>query len=707
MGVEEAKDIARFLNPLAFHIQKLGLELKCPLCLNLLTKPRLLPCDHIFCNFCVPSSIQAQCECPICKHQYVDEEIRAVPHMESMISIFRSLDTTFNAKLFQFQSPDSGRSLEQSNVSVNADKSRIEQSIKAILSSNDSIKEINRHNGHGMPWNVVNQLGLLPSSNRKEDIKDDRYNAEEIDLNQLQQQSPGSAHSSDSNKDTIKENSELRDVKSHTAKRLVEDSSDVVPFLKKQDTPVVSKDLVHHTVMRDDVFPERDVKRQKKLNYGLPEMALQSYDDHNQQRESCSRIISNSDHNLPCKLSESSIVAYPEEVSGQHHLEGSVCVFCHQSKITEGTGPMQHYSKGREVVVDAASLSNAIPVHMKCIDWAPQVYYDGDIIKNLEAELARAAKLKCSVCGLKGAALGCLVKSCRRSYHRPCAFELQDCRWDCDNFVMLCPSHKSVKFPSEKPKSRKRTSTEACPEPAPLTSERSNFWATLSDGPKEWILCGSALSSEEKYMLVKFANMCGATVCKSWDPRVTHVIAATDEKGACTRTLKVLMAILSGKWILTIDWIKACIQENYPVNEEPYEVNLDNHGCFGGPKAGRLRASSSAPKLFDGLKFYLSGEYVPAYKTDLLDLVEKAGGSIIHTNEQLISLTDAMQATSSACLVVYNSDPPRGCAFGEASNILLQRQAKAEELAKPIGCQVIQHTWILESIATCKMAPFS
>lgn len=207
-------------------------------------------------------------------------------------------------------------------------------------------------------------------------------------------------------------------------------------------------------------------------------------------------------------------------------------------------------------------------------------------------------------------------------------------------------------------------------------------------------------------MLIKLANMCGATVCKSWNPNVTHVIAATDEKGACTRTLKVLMAILGGKWILTIDWIKACIQENYPVNEEPYEVSLDNHGCIGGPKAGRLRASSSAPKLFDGLKFYLSGDYVPAYKTDLLDLVEKAGGSIIHTMEQLVSQTGATQTTNSACLVVYNSDPPRGCAFGEESNILLQRQAMADELAKPIGCQVIRHTWILESIAASKLVPF-
>lgn len=113
-----------------------------------------------------------------------------------------------------------------------------------------------------------------------------------------------------------------------------------------------------------------------------------------------------------------------------------------------------------------------------------------------------------------------------------------------------------------------------------------------------------------------------------------------------------------------------------------------------------------APKLFDGLKFYLSGDYVPAYKTDLLDLVEKAGGSIIHTMEQLVSQTGATQTTNSACLVVYNSDPPRGCAFGEESNILLQRQAMADELAKPIGCQVIRHTWILESIAASKLVPF-
>ena len=51
-------------------------------------------------------------------------------------------------------------------------------------------------------------------------------------------------------------------------------------------------------------------------------------------------------------------------------------------------------------------------------------------------------------------------------------------------------------------------------------------------------------------MLIKFANLCGVTVTKYWNPNVTHVIAAADANGACTMTLKVLITILNGRWIL-------------------------------------------------------------------------------------------------------------------------------------------------------------
>ncbi|MFS7928983.1 putative BRCT domain, BRCA1-associated, BRCT domain superfamily [Helianthus anomalus] len=53
------------------------------------------------------------------------------------------------------------------------------------------------------------------------------------------------------------------------------------------------------------------------------------------------------------------------------------------------------------------------------------------------------------------------------------------------------------------------------------------------------------------------------------------------------------MAILNGKWVVTMEWLMACVDVGRVVNEEPYEVHLDTHGCSGGPTAGRLRALSN------------------------------------------------------------------------------------------------------------------
>ena len=61
---------------------------------------------------------------------------------------------------------------------------------------------------------------------------------------------------------------------------------------------------------------------------------------------------------------------------------------------------------------------------------APNVYFEDDVAVNLEAEITRSRKIKCGFCGLKGAALGCYEKSCRRSFHVPCAKWTSHCRWD-------------------------------------------------------------------------------------------------------------------------------------------------------------------------------------------------------------------------------------------------------------------------------------
>lgn len=51
-------------------------------------------------------------------------------------------------------------------------------------------------------------------------------------------------------------------------------------------------------------------------------------------------------------------------------------------------------------------------------------------------------------------------------------------------------------------------------------------------------------------------------------------------------------------WFPTVDnthimafvGVKASMAAMRPIEEEPYEVSLDNHGCMNGPKTGRLAA---------------------------------------------------------------------------------------------------------------------
>ncbi|KAK8961390.1 hypothetical protein KSP40_PGU012300 [Platanthera guangdongensis] len=81
------------------------------------------------------------------------------------------------------------------------------------------------------------------------------------------------------------------------------------------------------------------------------------------------------------------------------------CAFCHSSSDSEVT-------------------IHTVP-HM-----APDVFFNDDLVINLSTELARSRRITCSCCGIKGAALGCFEKSCRRSFHYPCAKQTPECRWD-------------------------------------------------------------------------------------------------------------------------------------------------------------------------------------------------------------------------------------------------------------------------------------
>lgn len=66
----------------------------------------------------------------------------------------------------------------------------------------------------------------------------------------------------------------------------------------------------------------------------------------------------------------------------------------------------------------------------------------GFLPQDVRAEIRRASRLVCSLCGRNNATIGCIVKTCRRVYHRPCAVA-HGCQLQYfQDFRVYCPRHR-------------------------------------------------------------------------------------------------------------------------------------------------------------------------------------------------------------------------------------------------------------------------
>lgn len=619
------ENLRRFLNPLVLNLQKMELELTCPVCLKLLTSPTTLPCYHTSCSKCALTPTSKGYSCAICKSGYCSQDLRPASHLESIVSIHRSLSSTVSTMIEQ----------QDSQINIHVAKAA----------------------SHGTPESG-NRSGVEEKSDQMKS-----YNpvASKLVYNQPTGPAFGNIDSVQA-KDPAFENNA--------------GAAAVAPmaFVRKGHSGSQSSDGPG-----DLDCDSNDLEGELMTSLSPLQTAL--------KREANAM----DDHTRELKKQKSN-----DQVQRQTNMASAwKCEFCHSSQVTECTGPLSHYLNGEPVEADQAWKSSVQHVHEKCIEWAPQAFFTGDTANNLGPELARASKIKCSVCGLKGAALGCLVKSCRKSFHVPCAYNVKGCKWDQENFVMLCPTHSSKKLPCERLKPKKKAklqqpSSDIDGPISPSPMQGAELWTASPFLTSEWVICGSALVGHEKEILDQFECHTGITVTNTWSSDVTHVIANTDERGACARTLKVLMAILAGKWVLNVNWLKACMEAREPVPEEPYEIRCDVHGSVDGPRSGRIRAMQQAPGLFAGLTFYFSGHFMPGYRANLEDLIAAAGGSVLEKAE-----------LSSTSLILYSMEAPPPHNNLDALETINKRLAEAQELATTAGCRAIPHTWLLDCIASC------
>ncbi|KAG6549133.1 hypothetical protein Mapa_009359 [Marchantia paleacea] len=397
----------------------------------------------------------------------------------------------------------------------------------------------------------------------------------------------------------------------------------------------------------------------------------------------------------------------------------TACRFCGNTGNSEVAGEMMRYPAGS---------NKFLHVHKLCAEWAPNVYFqDDDRPRNLSGEISRGGRIKCTVCGKKGAALGCCNNKCKNSYHYPCARLLHGCQWNEDDYVMFCPLHARGRVPKARRQSGDGSNSTSetqvvdvpsvpavrpqarsgrrAPGPAICEETRATKW---SPGPAlKWVLCGSGLDSQLKVQVASFATLTGATVVTQWTSAVTHVITGTDEQGAAKRTLKYLLAMLEGKWIVRMDWINECISRMKPVAEELYLVTCDVNGFFGGPCLSRHLAVSKAPKLFEDLSFYLCGDFPSVLKADLHSLVTAGGGTILHRKPLPAALTSYSDLSElqeaplpGQTIVLYNGDPDSG-----RDRNLANRIQEAMSISIPARAHALPCSWLLDSIAHCRLLP--
>ncbi|KAH7445535.1 hypothetical protein KP509_01G013700 [Ceratopteris richardii] len=692
------------------HLGKLRKALTCSLCHHLFREPACLSCNHHFCLSCLVQSIETISACPKCKEPAATSQARIAPEMDDLVDIFQNLET-----------------FSGSVIANGRDLSIIVKRADECLSPN-TMKGQKHEVGKGLSSVVVG----TESESRKRDasLMDLACTAVlpapkriqlpcpplPADTGGLLNEDPGSSSRAmvdTPSKDTVANASvggqkqlifasitmgdgQVRNMESAAA--VDEQVSEPVRESINGQPEVSKKDMIRRQfrVLRSNSRGRENPGAstgpsscdQNQSQKQEPDMGAQNTDD--QPVDDLSKM-----NNLPSHQSERGA----QEIT---------CAFCHKAD-SQVAGKMIHFKDGVPVSVTKRS-GHLYHVHKNCAEWSPGVYYEDKVAKNIPKEIARGHKMKCHVCGLRGAVLGCYLKRCRKSFHYPCAHTIP-CRWNKANYLVLCPEHTSGRFPNESSIESTSKTMDAPVTPSasiaacgPKPSEEVE--ACNGDPSQQWsamklVLCGSGLSPKANELLATFARLYHLQVEKAWTPSVTHLIVGTDEVGASRRTFKFLMANLAGKWILKIDWVSACMASKRYVNEEPYEINLDIHGLIGGPRHARAMVVEKVHDLFEGLIFHFVGEYAAAYKADLEALVTAAGGMVLN------EISDSMEkGVKVSLIIVYCKDVYSDSNAINMDGSSKRRYLEAKSFAETFGAKVVGHTWILDSVAAYELQPF-
>ncbi|XP_066137269.1 BRCA1-associated RING domain protein 1 isoform X1 [Saccopteryx bilineata] len=208
------------------------------------------------------------------------------------------------------------------------------------------------------------------------------------------------------------------------------------------------------------------------------------------------------------------------------------------------------------------------------------------------------------------------------------------------------------------------------------------------DGPL--VLVGSGLSSKQQMKLNELATILKVKKCAEFDSTVTHVIVPGD---TVRTTLKCMLGILNGCWILKFEWVEACLQSQECEQEAQYEIP-------GGPRRSRLNREQLLPKLFDGCYFYFGGIFKRYPKENLIKLVTAAGGQILNRKPKPDS-----DVTQTINTVAYHARSDSDQRFCTQYIIFEDLSSQRPEKARQGKVWIAPSSWFIDCVMSFELLP--
>ncbi|KAM8789800.1 BRCA1-associated RING domain protein 1 [Rhynchonycteris naso] len=225
------------------------------------------------------------------------------------------------------------------------------------------------------------------------------------------------------------------------------------------------------------------------------------------------------------------------------------------------------------------------------------------------------------------------------------------------------------------------------------SSSSASHCSVVSSGQRRdrpLVLTGSGLSSKQQTKLSELATILKVKKCAEFDSTVTHVIVAGD---TVQTTLKCMLGILNGCWILKFEWVKACLQSKEWEQEAKYEIP-------GGPQRSRLNREQLLPKLFDGCYFYFGGIFKHYPKDNLIKLVTAAGGQILNRKPKPDS-----DVTQTINTVAYHARPDSDQRFCTQYIIFEDLSSLRPEKVRQGKVWIAPTSWFIDCVMSFDLLP--